>query len=142
MGVKEKPLSRKRSRDNESSNREDPVVTSSTVMPALQHPTSPTSSLEMITPTNEVAQRRGQDKAMVGTFWDEADCAIAKAHDAISVKDLKPLTTKPLNELMYSHIHKIMQVLGESLHISGKYLDYEEKFAVAQSKVDSLSSEK
>jgi len=32
-------------------------------------------------------------------------------------------------------------VLGESLYISGKYLDYKEKFAVAQSKADSLSSE-
>ena len=31
-------------------------------------------------------------------------------------------------------------MLGESLYISGKYLDYEEKFTVAQSKVDSLSS--
>ena len=32
-------------------------------------------------------------------------------------------------------------MLGESLYISRKYLDYEEKFAVAQSKADSLSSE-
>ena len=55
MGVKERLLSRKRHRDNEPSNGEDPMVTSSTVMPALQHPASPTSSLEMITPTNEVA---------------------------------------------------------------------------------------
>ena len=73
MGVKERLLSRKHRRDNELSNGEDPIVTSSTVMPALQHPASPTSSLEMITPTNEVAQRKGQDKVMVGTFWDEAN---------------------------------------------------------------------
>ena len=73
MGVKERLLSRKRHRDNEPSNGEDPMVTSSTVMPTLQHLASPTSSLEMITPTNEVAQRKGQDKVMVGTFWDEAN---------------------------------------------------------------------
>lgn len=29
-------------------------------------------------------------------------------------------------------------MLGESLYISGKYLDYEKKFMVAQSKVESL----
>ena len=55
MGVKERLLSRKCHKDNEPSNGEDPVVTSSTVMLALQHPASTTSSLEMITPTDEVA---------------------------------------------------------------------------------------
>ena len=34
---------------------------------------------------------------------------MARAHDVIFVKDLKPLMTKPLNELMSSHIKKIMQ---------------------------------
>ena len=33
------------------------------------------------------------------------------------------------------------QVLGESLYISGKYLDYEEKYVKAKSKVKSLSTE-
>lgn len=32
----------------------------------------------------------------------------------------------------------VLQVLGESLYIIEKYLDYEEKISVAQSKVDSL----
>jgi len=59
MGVKERLLSRKRCKENELSNGEDLVVTSSTVMPALQHPASTTSSLEMITPTDKVARRRG-----------------------------------------------------------------------------------
>nr|POF00127.1 hypothetical protein CFP56_19089 [Quercus suber] len=40
---------------------------------------------------------------------------------------------------MSSHMHKIMQVLGESFYISRKYLDYEEKYVTAQSKVESLS---
>ena len=34
-----------------------------------------------------------------------------------------------------------LQVLGESLYIFGKYLDYEEKYVVAKSKVESLSVE-
>ena len=33
------------------------------------------------------------------------------------------------------------QVLGESLYISGKYLNYEEKYVVAKSKVESLSAD-
>nr|POE96141.1 hypothetical protein CFP56_75365 [Quercus suber] len=32
-------------------------------------------------------------------------------------------------------------VLGESFYLFGKYLDYEEKYVVAQSKVDALSAE-
>ena len=32
-------------------------------------------------------------------------------------------------------------MLGESLYPSRKYLDYEDKFAVAQSKVDSLCAD-
>lgn len=43
---------------------------------------------------------------------------------------------------MLSHVSfSSLQVLGESLYISGKYLDYEEKLVEAQSKTNSLSTE-
>nr|POF22001.1 hypothetical protein CFP56_35542 [Quercus suber] len=42
---------------------------------------------------------------------------------------------------MSFHVYKVMQVLDESLYISRKYLDYEEKYVVAKSKVESLSME-
>ena len=32
----------------------------------------------------------------------------------------------------------MLKVLGESFYLFGKYLDYEEKYVVAQSKVDAL----
>ena len=35
----------------------------------------------------------------------------------------------------------MLKVLGESLHLFGKYLDYEEKYIVAQSKVVAFSIE-
>ena len=108
VGSKEGLLSRKCRRDNKPSKGGNHVVTSSIVLPAFRHPTSSTSSLEMITPTNEVARSKGRNRAIVGTFRDDANCAIAKAHDAISVEELKPLMTKPSNELMLSHIQKIM----------------------------------
>ena len=39
------------------------------------------------------------------------------------------------------HFFSFPQVLGESLYIFGKYLDYEEKYVTAKSKVESLSLE-
>ena len=62
----------------------------------------------MITPADEVIRSRGRDQAMVGTFCDDVDCHVAKAHDAISIEDLKPLTTKLSTELVSSHVHKVM----------------------------------
>ena len=35
----------------------------------------------------------------------------------------------------------MLKVLDESFYLFGKYLDYEEKYVVAQSKVDALSAE-
>nr|POE73135.1 hypothetical protein CFP56_78137 [Quercus suber] len=63
------------------------------------------------------------------------DATVSKAHEAISVKDLKLLATRASSKLMSSHVHEVMQVLGKSLYLSGKYIDYEEKLASAQSKV-------
>ncbi|XP_050241950.1 uncharacterized protein LOC126690877 [Quercus robur] len=65
--------------------------------------------------------------------------SVGKAHEVISIEDLTPLTSKPSNKLMSSHIHRVMQVLGESLYLSRKYLDYKEKYVLAQSKVESVS---
>ena len=59
MGLKEGLLSRKHRRDNEPSKGEDLVVTSSSVLLAFQRRTSPTSSLEMITPINVATRGKG-----------------------------------------------------------------------------------
>ena len=68
VGLKEGLLSRKRRRDNEPSKEEDLVVTSSTVLLALRHLSSPTSSLEMITPADDVPLSKGRGRAVVGTL--------------------------------------------------------------------------
>ena len=64
----------------------------------------------MITPTDGAAQGKGRNKTVVGNFWDDADYGMARAYNAVSIEDLKPLMTKPLNKLMSSHVQKIMQV--------------------------------
>lgn len=72
----------------------------------IHHPASPTLSLELITSSNEVVKTCGRDKAVLGTFWDSADATVSKAHDAITVEDLKPLATRTSQELRPSHVQK------------------------------------
>ncbi|KAK9988716.1 hypothetical protein SO802_028955 [Lithocarpus litseifolius] len=137
-GIKEGLLSKKRHKDDGSLKGDPVVVPPMAAAPVKQHtprhPTSPTLSLELITPTDKVIKTRVKDRMAYGTFWDDADTSVLKAPDSISVKDLKPLAMKTSQELMSSHVNKIMQVLGESLYFSRKYLDYEEKLASVQSK--------
>ena len=109
-GLKEGLLSKRRRKDDETSKGEDPMVTSPVTQPTFQHLASPITSLEIITPTGEVTRGRGQDQVVVGTFWDDVDCVVTKAHDAIFVEDLKPLMTKLSTKLVSSHVHKAMQV--------------------------------
>nr|POE83825.1 hypothetical protein CFP56_76927 [Quercus suber] len=106
-----------------------------------QRPTSPTSSLELITPSDGGSMAKGKDKDPMSSFWEDAGVAVLKAHKAISIEDLTPLGVRPSHELMSSHTHKITYVLGKSLYISRMYLDYKEKFGMAQSKVEFLSLE-
>nr|POE61763.1 hypothetical protein CFP56_74900 [Quercus suber] len=120
--------------------KDDPMVTSPVTTSVPHFPTLPTSSLELITPSNESSKANGRDKVPVGSFWEDAGAAILKAHKAIFVDNLQPLGVNSSHELMSSHVHKVMQVLGKSLYISGKYLDFEKKFVMAQSKVEALSS--
>ena len=66
--------------------------------PVIQCLASPTSSLELITPSDEVVKTCAREKTILGTFWDNADVAVLKAHDTITVEDLKPLATRTSQE--------------------------------------------
>ena len=109
MGLKEGLLSKKQRKDNEPS-KGDIVVASPVTQLVLQRPTSPTLSLELIAPFDEVVKTQRRDKVVLDTFWDNVDAAVLKAHNAISVEDLKPLVTRTSQQLMSSHVHKVMQV--------------------------------
>nr|POE46265.1 hypothetical protein CFP56_54128 [Quercus suber] len=86
---------------------------------------------KLITSTSGASKAKKKDKAFPSSSWDDAGAAMLKAHEVISVDDLSPLRVIPSHELMPSYVDKVMQVLGESLYISGKYLDYEGKLAEA-----------
>nr|POE86749.1 hypothetical protein CFP56_15459 [Quercus suber] len=111
-------LMRKHQQDNKPP-KDDPMVTSPIVKVVPQRPSSPTSSLELI--TDDAPKLKGKDK---GSFWDDAGATVLKAHEVILVDDLRPLGMRPPHELMSSHVHKVMQ-----------------KYVVAKSKVESLSAE-
>nr|POF24962.1 hypothetical protein CFP56_44837 [Quercus suber] len=51
------------------------------------------------------------------------------------------LSSIPSHELVSHYVHKLVQVLGESLHLTIDYLSSEEKWVVGNSKVDSVEVE-
>ena len=159
---------RKCQRDVESP-KDDPMLNFPVAKSALQHPASPTFSLELIASTGGALKAKKKEKASSGSFWDDVVVAVLKAHERISVEDLSPLGVRSFPELMSPYVHKVMQVrtlnkilffffffccvlfshasffpsqvLGDSLYISGKHFDFEGKLAEAQSKTTSLSTE-
>ena len=78
--------------------------------PPAKCPTSPTPSLEMIASGGEEIWKRKKSggKSFLPTFWDDADATALKAHEALFVDDLSPLMAKSFNEVMLSHIQKLV----------------------------------
>ena len=64
-----------------------------TTLPPAHSPakriTSPTSSLEMTTSSGEEIRKKKKvgGKSFLPTFWDDANAAALKAHEALSVDD-------------------------------------------------------
>lgn len=83
------------------------MITSPIALSVPQCPTSATSSLELITPSNDGSKAWGKHKASLSSFRD--DTGVFVSNDAAFVEDLNPLAVKPSYELMSSHVHKVMQ---------------------------------
>ena len=75
-----------------------------------KRPASPTSSLEVIASGGEETKKKKKvaGKSFLPSFWDDADAAALKAHEALSVDDLSPLMAKSSSEVMSSHIQKLL----------------------------------
>ena len=82
------------------------VVTPPFAHSPAKRPTSPILSLELIAFVGEEVRKKKKvgGKSFLPTFWDDADVAALKAHEALSMDDLSPLMAKSSNEVMSSHI--------------------------------------
>ena len=146
-----------------------PTVTPPCTYSPSKHPPFPTSSLEVLVSSKRGARGKSVCKPFPPTFWDNADAAALKVHEALSVDDLNPLMSKSSGDVMSSHIQKLVQVcsidvgcffffvllllreiffffshmqaLEESLFVSGKLLDLEKKVATVEPMIKSLSAE-
>nr|POF19554.1 hypothetical protein CFP56_48328 [Quercus suber] len=73
--------------------------------------------------------------------WDDLATVLGRAQNVITSDELKGLSSILSHELVSQHIHKLAQVLGESLRITTDYLNVEERVVVATSKVESVEVE-
>ena len=102
---------RSKKKTGDISKKEHVITPSPTHLPA-KCLASPTSSLKVIASAGEEARKKKKvgGKSFLPTFWDDADTAALKAHEVLSVNDLSPLIVKSSNEVMSSHIQKLVQV--------------------------------
>nr|POE78113.1 hypothetical protein CFP56_37905 [Quercus suber] len=103
-------------------------------------PPSPTLSLEVIAAIPSVTCARGKSKIGM-SVWDDPATALGHAHNVITSDKLKSLSSVPSHELVSRHIHKLVQVLGDSLRITTDYLNVEEKVVMASSIAESVEAE-
>lgn len=54
---------------------------------------------------DKVKEKVGSQSSNV---WDDVGLALARAHDAFTVEDLKVLSGMPSNEIVNCHIHKLV----------------------------------
>nr|POE84844.1 hypothetical protein CFP56_74197 [Quercus suber] len=101
-------LSKKKASDI---SKKDPVIMPPPTHSPAKCPSSLTSSLEMIAYGGEEIRKKkkASGKSFLPTFWDNADVAALKAHEALSVDDLSPLMAKSSSEVMSSHIQEPVQ---------------------------------
>nr|POE57251.1 hypothetical protein CFP56_01902 [Quercus suber] len=103
-------------------------------------PSSLTPSLEVTAISPPVTRARGKSKIGMNV-WDDPATALGRAYNVITTDELKSLLSVPSHELVNRHIHKLVQVLGESLHIMTDYFGVEEKIVMASSKAEFVEAE-
>ncbi|XP_065626777.1 uncharacterized protein LOC136066415 [Quercus suber] len=151
---KDEPLSNLGKKTVRVTGRGTPVALAAFVHPIVSvgemtRTASPTVSLEEIggTPVSKRPRlsEKGKEKEKAdsrpSTIWNDEKMAVDRAHEVVIAADLKALSDVPLSGVAAGHVHKIIQVLGESLHLSSKYLTQEAKVASLTSRVEALEAE-
>ncbi|XP_075672036.1 uncharacterized protein LOC142641480 isoform X2 [Castanea sativa] len=99
---------------------------------------SPAASIEEI-PTPASKKQRTSDKgkekvdSRSSSIWDDEKLAVDKAREVVTAEDLRVLSGSSAKDLVDCHLHKLVQVLGESIHLSSEYLAQEAKVESALS---------
>ncbi|KAK9983587.1 hypothetical protein SO802_033112 [Lithocarpus litseifolius] len=77
---------------------------------------SPAISVEEI--TTPISKRpcltdKGKEKAdsRLSSVWDDAGAGMERAHEVVTIEDLKVFSSVPSNEGVAHHIHKLIQVM-------------------------------
>ncbi|XP_065628398.1 uncharacterized protein LOC111994518 [Quercus suber] len=109
---------------------------------------SPSTSVEELpTPVAKRPRLTGKEKekevedAGRSSVWSNEKLAVDRAHTIVTADDLKVFSGVPFNTVAGGHVHKLVQALGESLHIASEYLTQEAKLASLVSKVQALENE-
>ncbi|XP_075664983.1 uncharacterized protein LOC142634568 [Castanea sativa] len=107
---------------------------------------SPATSIEEIpTPASKRPRLsdKGKEKADFGssTVWDNERLAVERAHRVVTTEDFKVFFGVPFNEVATHHVHKLVQVLGESIHITFEYLTQGAMVASLVSRMEALEAE-
>nr|XP_023875572.1 uncharacterized protein LOC111988047 [Quercus suber] len=110
---------------------------------------SPTTSLEEIEVTpaskrprlSEKEKEKEKSVPCPSTLWTDERLAVDRAHEVVTAADLKVLSGVPFNDVAARHVHKLVQVLGESMHIASEYLTQETKVVSLMSRMETLEAE-
>ncbi|XP_075671764.1 uncharacterized protein LOC142641251 [Castanea sativa] len=105
---------------------------------------SPATSIEEIpTPASKRPRtaERGKETTSSSTIWDDEKLAMDRARGVVTGEDLKVFSGMPTSELMGRHLQKLVQVLGETVHLSSEYLAQEVKVESSLSRIKVLEME-
>uniref|UniRef100_A0A7N2QYM1 Uncharacterized protein n=1 Tax=Quercus lobata TaxID=97700 RepID=A0A7N2QYM1_QUELO len=101
-------------------------------------PFSPTMSIEEFPSPPRTWKGK---KKKCESVWTDPVTALGWMHNIISEDELKALSLVPSHEPVSRHIHKLVQVLGESLRMMTDYLTTEEKLVMANSWAEATKAE-
>ncbi|XP_030940939.1 uncharacterized protein LOC115965778 [Quercus lobata] len=125
-----------------------PLSTIPPVAPETMRTASPTTSIEEIATPGSKRQHvagKGKEKEKAdirsSTIWDDERLAVDRAHEVVTPADLRALSDMSLNDVVPRHVHKLVQVLGESLHITTEYLTQEAKVVSLTTRMEALEKE-
>lgn len=92
---------------------------------------------ELPLPPRTKAKRK---EKMGQSVWADPTTAFGRARKVITEDKLKALSSVLLHKLVSFHIHKMLQALRESLHLTTDYLTTKEKVVMAMSKAKAVEA--